>query len=581
MLPACTSSGVAMLAASAQGRAQVSDSPAKLIRQLKSGVSGLDEVLGGGIPEYSFNLIAGAPGTGKTTLAQQLLFSCSSSERPGIFFTVLGEPMVKMLRYQQQFRFFDPSRIGRDIHFLNLGEDVLRGGLNGVLDRIKVEVERYNPSIVAVDSFRTVVTALDSRADELELQYFVQKLALRLTSWEVTSFLIGEFGDGEARDPVFTIADGVIWMLNEIERNSTMRKMRITKVRGQPTLPGLHSLRISDKGIEVFPRLPKPLSSGRSAQSTRCSIGVLSVDKLMDGGIPTGDSLLVTGPTGTGKTILATHFVAEGGKSGESTVIAVFEEHPERYIARAGELGIDLKSMLDSGLLHVIYLRPLDLSVDEALQEIRDRVSATGARRVVIDSLSGFEAALAPTFRQDFRESFYRLLVSLTSLGVTVLSTVEIAEATDYLRFSPYNISFLTDDILALRYVELDGELTKVLSIIKMRGSNHSRELRSYRISSSGFQVGEVLRGYRGIITGVPEARQFEDKQGRLDLNELRVLEALFLVGEATADSLARETGLSSEEVGSALEQLAEVRYMRIRQSDGKVFYRATSKSLT
>ena len=559
----------------------MNDSRSPLIRTLKSGVPGLDDVLGGGIPEYSFNLIAGSPGTGKTTLAQQILFSGSTEERPGLFFTVLGEPMVKMLRYQQQFEFFDINRIGRDVHFLNLSEDVLNGGLSGVLERIKAEIERFNPGIVVVDSFRTVVRALDSRADELELQFFVQKLALRLTGWEVTSFLIGEFGDGEARDPVFTIADGIIWLLNEIERNSTLRKMRITKVRGQPTLPGLHTLRISDAGLEVFPRLPKPARSGRPTQTTRCSTGVPSLDSMMNGGIPTGDSILVTGPTGTGKTILATHFVAEGGKNGESTVIAVFEEHPESYIARAGSLGIDLQGMLDKGMVDIIYLRPLDLSVDEALQDIRDRVNATGARRVVIDSLSGFEAALAPSFRQDFRESFYRLLVSLTSLGVTVLSTVEIAEASDYLRFSPYNISFLTDDIVALRYVELDGKLQKVLSIIKMRGSDHSRELREYTIGSNGLEVGEALSGYRGIITGVPQALDPDEQLARLNTVERKVLNAILELGEATAETIASNANLSAEQVQIALDKLVEVRYMRIAEVGGQVLYRATPRSLS
>ncbi len=343
-------------------------------------------------------------------------------------------------------------------------------------------------------------------------------------------------------------------------------------------MPGLYSLRISDKGIEVFPRLPKPESSGRPATTSRCSTGVPSLDAMMGGGIRTGDSILVTGPTGTGKTLLATHFVADGGIKGEATVIAVFEEHPEIYLDRAGELGIDLRGML--GLLDVMYLRPLDLSVDEALQEIRDRVTAIGAKRLVIDSLSGFEAALAPTFRQDFRESFYRLLVSLTSIGVTVLSTVEIAEAMDYLRFSPYNISFLTDDILALRYVELDGELRKVLSLIKMRRSNHSRELRAYQLTHMGFEVGEALSGYRGIITGVPHARETMDKHPQLGATEVWVLDALLVVGEATVNVLASETGLLRAEVQIALGQLAEVRYMHIRQSDGELLYRATPKSL-
>ena len=482
-----------------------------VIRKLATGVPGLDDVLGGGIPEYSFNLIAGAPGTGKTTLAQQILFANATPDRPGLFFTVLGEPAVKMLRYQQQFAFFDPARVGRDVHFLNLSDEVLNQSLDVILERVSADIERVHPAIVVVDSFRTVVRAADLPRvnNELALQHFVQRLALRLTSWEATSFLIGEFGDGESRDPVFTIADGVLWLENEVERNSTVRKLRVTKVRGQAALPGLHTMVISDAGVHVYPRLPKLALTRPAAKrpQRRLSTGVAGLDAMMGGGIPEGDSLLVTGPTGSGKTILGTHFIADGTRRGESAVIAVFEEHPETYIARAKQLGFGLDEMIAAGKLEILYLQPLDLSVDKTLHEIGERVQRFGATRVVIDSISGFEATLAPTFRQDFRASFYRLLVSLTGLGVTILSTVEVTESGDYLRFSPYNISFFTDDIIAMRYVELDGELRNVLAVVKMRGSDHSHELRTYSVTVRGMEMREAMTDYRGIITGVPERR--------------------------------------------------------------------------
>jgi circadian clock protein KaiC len=485
----------------------VSEQPRVVIRKLPSGVPGLDEVLGGGVPEYSFNLIAGAPGTGKTTLAQQMMFANATPERPAVFFTVLGEPPVKMLRYQQQFGFFDPKRVGVDIHFINLTEEVLHRNLDAVLDRITREVETRNPSIVVVDSFRTVVRTTDGPdVSELDLQYFVQRLALRLTSWETTSFLIGEFAEGESRNPVFTVADGVIWLLNDVERNSSVRKLRITKVRGQPPLSGLHTVRIFEEGVQVFPRIlhTRPNEPG-SATRARHTVGVKALDDMMGGGIPAGDSIMVTGPTGSGKSILATQFVAEGYKRDECAVIAVFEEDPGAYIQRAVNLGFPLDKMIAEGKLAVVYLQPIDLSVDETLETIRREIERLGATRVVIDSMSGFEVALAPTFRDDFREAYYRLLRALTTLKITVMSTVEVVESSDYLRFAPFNISFLADDIIAMRYIELHGELRKVLSIIKMRSSSHSTEIRQYELTERGMKIGSALHGYRGIITGIPE----------------------------------------------------------------------------
>jgi circadian clock protein KaiC len=192
-------------------------------------------------------------------------------------------------------------------------------------------------------------------------------------------------------------------------------------------------------------------------------------------------------------------------------VIAVFEEYPERFLARAKSLGIDLSAMIDAGQLRIVYLRPLDLSVDETLAEILTVVQELGAQRVVIDSLSGFEVALAPTFRTDFRESLYRLVGALTATGVTVFMTTELARsdrAASNLTFTDEGVSFLADDILVQRYIELEGQLRTVLAVVKMRGSAHSRDFHEYTLTAAGARVGESLRGYEQILTGFPTPRQ-------------------------------------------------------------------------
>lgn len=556
-----------------------------VIRKLRSGVPGFDEVLGGGIPEYSFNMIAGSPGTGKTTMAEQIMFANATPERPALHFTVLGEPPLKMLRYQQQFDFFDLSRVGKDVRFLNLSEEVLQRDFDAVFHRIVSEVEKANPGIVVVDSFRTAIRTSElPGGSELDLQHFVQRLALRLTSWETTAFLLGEYGESESRSPVFTVADGVFWLSNEIERNATVRKMRVTKIRGQAPLAGMHTMRITGAGVEVFPRQPRRADPGtRRNFTTRLSTGVAELDKMMSGGIPAGDSILVSGPTGAGKTIIGTQFIAAGVNAGECAVIAVFEEHPETYIARTESLGFAIREMMDRGKLDIMYLRPLDLSVDETLREIEDRVRRIGATRVVIDSLTGFEIALAPSFRQDFRESFYRLIQALTELNITVMSTLETSESTDYLRFSPYNISFLSDDVIAMRYIELDGGLRTLLGVIKMRGSSHSRELRLAEITSHGMEIREALTGYRGIITGVPEPlSKLGTAAEPVDLTsaESAALGALLRLGESSPEKIADQSGLTLEEVARALDGLVAGHLVNAADSAGHMVYRAAPRSL-
>jgi len=479
------------------------------ITLLRSEVPGLDEVLGGGVPEYTFTLIAGTPGTGKTTLAQQIMFSMATPDRPALHFTVLGEPPIKMLRYQQQFTFFDPDKVGSSVRYVHLGELALEGDLGKVLDAMIREVEATNPAIVVVDSFRTVIrSASATGGGSMDVQAFLQRLALHLTARQATTFLVGEYAESDLEDnPVFTVADGVLWLYQSVERNSVVRKLHVVKMRGQAPLPGFHTLRITDAGLQIFPRILKRPAIEAPRPAERLSTGVVEIDDMLGGGIPAWDSILVAGPSGSGKSTLGSQFIMTGAELGQAGVIAVFEERPDEYVSRSARLGSGLGAMVDKDLLEVLYLRPLDLSVDEALLEIQAAVARRKAGRLLIDSLSGFELALAPTFREDFRESLYRMVGALTGGGVTVFMTTETTMSFTDLNLSSNLISFLTDDIIIQRYVEIEGELRKVMGVVKMRGSNHSRLLREYQVTKGGLVVGEPLTDYTGLITGVAQRR--------------------------------------------------------------------------
>ncbi|HTE43382.1 MAG TPA: ATPase domain-containing protein [Steroidobacteraceae bacterium] len=478
------------------------------IRQLPTGVRGLDEILGGGIPEFSFNIIAGTPGCGKTTLAHQIVFANATPEKPALYFTVLGEPAVKMLRYQQQYSFFDMGKLDKAIRFVNLSDLVTQKDLPAVLDEITKQVMANHPSVVVVDSFRSVVRKASPGANELDMQDFVQRLAQFLTSWEATTFLVGEYVPEEMRDnPLFTVADGLLWLSQIPERNSVVRKLQIFKLRGQASVPGLHTFHIRDAGLQAFSRTlgfeNRSIDPARTRR--KLSTGIEELDIMMNGGIIEGDSLLVAGPSGTGKSVLATQFIAAGVHAGEPAVVALFEERPLGYTDRADSLGLKLKAAEKKGTLEVLYMRPLDLSVDQITQEILDAVERVGAKRLVIDSLVGFEMALAPGFREDFRESLYRMIVALTGAGVTILTTVEVEDSFTSLQFSHYTVSFLTDDIIRMRYVEIDGQLRKILVVIKMRGGNHSKDIREYVISHNGVMIIKPRSTeYEGLTTGIP-----------------------------------------------------------------------------
>jgi circadian clock protein KaiC len=472
------------------------------IQRLASGVPGLDELLGGGIPEFSFNLLAGTPGSGKTTMAHQIMFSLAAPERRALFFTVLGEPPLKMLRYQQQFPFFDVSKVNQSIKFVNLAADLLDGDFDRVLARIADEVRNFSPSLVFVDSFRSVVqSAQGMDRGAAGLQHFVQQLGMQMTSWLATTFLIGEYLAPEAESsPVFTVADGIIWMSQLVHRDALVRKIQVVKMRGQAQSLGVHTFRISDSGVDIFPRamLSAVASEVKIDGEQRLSLGIPELDAMMGGGVPAGYSLLLVGPSGSGKTVLATQFLAEGVRNGEAGVIAAFEKSPNQLLSH------QLNELIESGQVGVINTRTLDLSIDEILYDLVTMIKRMGAKRVVIDSLSGFELALASSFRDDFRESLYRMVAVLTSMGVTVLMTAELEDRYEVLRFSSYGNAFLADSIVMQRYVELEGQFKRVISVVKVRASDHSKEIRFFEVNSDGIVIGEPLTQYAGILTGRP-----------------------------------------------------------------------------
>lgn len=479
------------------------------IKRLSTGIPGLDEVIGGGVPEFSLNLIAGQPGCGKTTLAHQMMFAMATPERSALYFTVLGEPAIKMLRYQQQFDFFKSEAINHSIRFVNLEEEALTGDLDRVLRRIVTEIKTHTPTLVFVDSFRSVMLTSIVKGNlnnNNNMQKFVQQLVLMMASWQATTFLLGEYFTETDSDPVFAMADGLIWLKQSVQRNSMVRKLEVMKMRGQATLAGSHTFRINTAGIQVFPPAGFGISELVNAETRlsrpRVTMGVPGLDDMLGGGLPHGYSVLVAGPSGSGKSILAREFLLEGARRGETGIIAAFEQHPARTHSAV------LNNLISNGQVELVDGRAPDLSIEEILQLIISKIKRLKASRLVIDSLSGFELTLAPAFRADFRESLLRLVTALSSTGITVVMTSELEDRYTDLRFSPYGTAFLTDAIIVQRYLEMDSQLKRVMAVVKVRASMHSNELREYTINDSGIVIGDMISNQEGLLGGRPTAKK-------------------------------------------------------------------------
>jgi circadian clock protein KaiC len=471
--------------------------------KLSTGVPGLDVLLGGGLSEFSFTLIAGAPGSGKTTLAHQIMFALAQPERRALFFTVLGEPPLKMLRYQQQFSFFDMDKVGPSIRYVNLADDLRAGDFSGVLARIMREVEDFSPGLVFVDSFRSVVqTGRNGNQGLWDLQHFIQELGSRMAMWQATTFLIGEYTQSDVEaNPIITVADGMIALSHNLDEEAVVRKMRVVKMRGQAHMAGSHTMRITDDGIRVYPRLLTPIPAAYeqiNRDPRRIPTGVAELDVLLHGGLPQGHTVLVSGPTGVGKTILGTHFLQAGAARGEKGVAVYFEKHTARLH------NAELIDMVRAGDVAVLEPVSLSLSVEELLDDLTETIARTGATRVVIDSLSEIDLYLAPEFRDELRLSVFRTLSLLARRGVSAMVMVGFEDNRPDLRFSIDNLCFLSDAVLSMRYAEVDGHLRKFLTVVKVRGSAHSTELRGYRITGEGIEVDKFTAPYDGVLTGWP-----------------------------------------------------------------------------
>jgi circadian clock protein KaiC len=474
--------------------------------KLSTGVPGLDVLLGGGLSEFSFTLIAGAPGSGKTTLAHQIMFALAHPKRRALFFTVLGEPPLKMLRYQQQFSFFDMDKVGTSIRYVNLSEDLRAGDFGGVLERIMREVEDFSPGLVFVDSFRSVVqTARSGNQGLWDLQHFIQELGSRMAMWQATTFLIGEYTQTDVEaNPIITVADGMIALSHNLHEDVVVRKIRVIKMRGQAHMGGSHTMRITDDGIRIYPRLLATVPGAYSAierDPRRIPTGVAGLDDLLHGGLPQGHTILATGPTGIGKTILGTHFLTAGAECGEHGIALYFEKHTARLHNAA------LIEMARAGKVTVIEPRSLALTVEEMLDELTETIERTGATRVVIDSLSEIGLYLAPEFRHDLRLTVFRTLALLAGRGVSVLVTAGFEDNQPDMRFSIDNLCFLVDAVLTMRFAEIEGRLCKFMTVVKVRGSAHSNELRAYRITEAGIEVEDHAAPYDRMLTGWPTPR--------------------------------------------------------------------------
>jgi circadian clock protein KaiC len=463
--------------------------------RLTTGDAGLDLVLGGGLPEGALIVVAGRPGSGKTILAQQICFANATPERKALYYTTWSEPHEKIVRHLEPFAFFDADALGDRLEFVHLAEligpDQTRGfGPAG--DEILRQSFESKPSVIVIDSSKALHDVIDADS----FRRAIYDLASRVSYTNAVLILVGEYSPAETRSqPEFAVADGIVQLENEAHGPVDSRWLRILKMRGSESVTGQHSFRIGNTGFEVFPRLETTLPRLVPTQHTRAAFGLDRLDGAIGGGIPRGDSTLLIGPSGVGKTLMALRFIAAGLEQGERCLHVSFQENEAQVREKAAAAGWDW-STYDDDRLVIRHIPPVEVDLDQVGTLVRRELARGDVQRVVVDSL----AELAFAARQNERLPAYVWALGgfVRAAGGTTIFTNEMVALGHGADLG--GLSFIFNNVFFLRYVEVESELRRGLNVLKMRQSEHHKGLLEFTIDANGLALGDRIEGLSGLL---------------------------------------------------------------------------------
>ena len=470
--------------------------------RISSGIDGLNEILKGGFISKRAYLVRGGPGSGKTTLGYHFLMDGVEKGEKTLFIT-LGEP-------EDQIK-ANGEALGLDlkgIEFLDLtpGPDFFTQAESydifspaeverePITQMIVNKVETLKPSRVFIDSmtqFRYLAP------DAFQFRKQVLSLIRFLIENGATILFTSEASAEAPDEDLMFLSDGVI----NLEVQTDIRTIEVVKFRGSEFIPGLHSYKIGQGGIKVYPRIIPELYTFDFEYKV-VSSGIPEVDELLKGGLEIGTITMISGPTGVGKTTFSMIFLKEAAGRGENSVVYSFEETEEKLIKRCESVNIPVKSMIESGRLKIRHIEPLTLLPDEFGNMVREDVEEFGAKVALIDSTSGYEMAMGG---ENPRKHLHAVCRYMANMGLLVLLTTEIRDITGTFKVSDHHISYLADNIIFLRYIEIKGELRRAIGVLKKRLGDFEKTLREYSITRYGIRVGEPLKNLRNILSGIPE----------------------------------------------------------------------------
>ncbi|MBV9654091.1 MAG: DUF2075 domain-containing protein [Acetobacteraceae bacterium] len=470
--------------------------------------------MSGGFFSGGLYLIHGTPGTGKTVLASQMIYAHAAQGRRALFMTVLGENHGRMMLHLRPMRFFDASLVPDFVTYISAYQAVEDDGLKGLIALLRREVQARNAKFLVLDGFSVLETLAES-VGNFALKRFTHELQTLASATECTMFLL-KSSSGLASTPELTMVDGVIQLQQRFYALRSERRLVVHKLRGTGFLEGEHAYRITTDGVAVFPRIEAqfalPTGDARPPQ-VKVSTGIVSLDAMLQGGLPASTVAGLIGPPGAGKTTVGLQFLAASTSSEPGLLFGCYEP-PERLRVKAETMGLDLAASERRGDVEILWCPTGEHILDELAHRLLDAVHRRRVKRLVIDGIAGFQqAAVEPERIVRFWSA---LMAELRALDVTTLHTAEMPDLTGpEVRFPVHGLSSLAEALLLLRYVEVQSRLFRLVSVFKIRDGAFDPTIRKFAITASGIAVGEPFEGIEALLSGM--AREAAVRTQRAD----------------------------------------------------------------
>ncbi len=466
------------------------------MKQVATGVNGLDEVLDGGFLRPSIVLIGGAAGTGKTTMVMQSLFNAAKTEETCLYITALSEPIATINNFMSRFSFYNLSLLGKgNIKYLPIDIEIIHEGTYAIIKEIERNIDTIKPDRIVIDPVNVFVMGLD----EEELRQFFYDFFMSMKAWNSLVLVTGEFTHKSLiKSSLSYLVDGVIYLCNEPFHERSVRYLDVLKMRGQDFSGGKHSCKITRDGFRVYPR--KIPEARTSIMRERISSGIKGLDQMTNGGFMRGSSILLSGSSGTGKTIIGTQFIMNCLHRNGPGVIVSFDEDEIQIRENARMFGWDMEEFEKKKLLKIIS--PMEFDVSELALEIYDTVEKIQAKCLLFDGIARL-GRMIPQHMQ-FSDYMGGFVNTLKKSNITAIYTNETPNLTGATQVTGAGVSPTMDTVILLRYVEIKSEMRKALSVLKMRGSDHDKDIRELVINKKGVEIKMPFSDYSGLLSGNP-----------------------------------------------------------------------------